>query len=261
MACLAGAALPGTAQSLVETAAVAWVYRNLVLAPPDFFNTRLLDGYVKLFGMLWADALGAGLLGGFQGQEFFPKLALLPSLLAMNVGVALVLGVVLGTISSGFTRIRERLSVAGVVLAVGAAEALLHVVLWAIHVHLRRQPTATVVLKSHLRAFLYDGTFLALCSLLLACLFAGFLSKLASPGRLFGGAAMLGFLQPLASRLFPKSSLFRARGEPWLVCCVALPPTGRAAQALASPRTTIRSTLCGQSIPAPTATGETRRPP
>ncbi len=147
LVCLAGAALLGVAQSLVETAAVAWVHRKLVLAPPDFFNTRLLDGYVKLMQLLSPDAFVAAPLGGFQGRGFFAKLALLPSLLAINVGVALVLGVVLGTIAGSSLRIGRRLSVARVALVLGAGEALLHLVLWAIHVHLPKEPTATVVLQ------------------------------------------------------------------------------------------------------------------
>ena len=85
----------GALQAVIETLLVAWLHRDLLVAPYRFFPTHAYDAFAKLY-FLVADHLPLPmLLDNFVPQGFLAKLAIAPELVAINAAVAIVVALVL----------------------------------------------------------------------------------------------------------------------------------------------------------------------
>lgn len=155
-------------QAVVETAAVAAIYSGLILAPLDFFDVRFYDGFAKIYFAVLELFGAAATPGMFIAQGIATKAAILPPLLAINVGVAAavaLLASVLGPAVGLASRSGRHLDARRLLWALIALELVVHLALWATNVHLPKAPTLMVVAKNYTRNFLYDGTIIALAVL------------------------------------------------------------------------------------------------
>lgn len=122
----------GIVQALVETAALALLHRDLLLPPYLFFPTHGYDAFTKLY-FLVAQPLGLpSLLERFLAQGVTAKAALAPELVAINVGIAGAVAVLLTPLSGwlGVGRGRQR-----PLLVMALACAVVHVAVWATAFH------------------------------------------------------------------------------------------------------------------------------
>lgn len=120
----------GTLQALVETFALAWLHRDLLLAPYRFFPTHAYDAFTKLW-FLASDALPLpSLLTEFVAQGFAAKLALAPELVAINLAVAIAAALVLAPVA-GVLGVGRGASVGRAVVVMAAFALVVHLALWA----------------------------------------------------------------------------------------------------------------------------------
>lgn len=118
----------GVLQAVIETLALAFLHRDLLLAPYRFFPTHGYDAFAKLY-FLVADKLHLPLLlQDFVVQGFAPKLALAPELVAINIAVATLVAFVLTPLAGLLGVGRRQAGEPG-----GRALALLVVVCMGIH--------------------------------------------------------------------------------------------------------------------------------
>ena len=86
----------GVIQSVVETLLIGALNSSYILAPGSFFNVKVYDGFTKLHAIA-AESLSLPTSGmNFMAGGFAAKLAILPELLAINIFVAALVGIVLG---------------------------------------------------------------------------------------------------------------------------------------------------------------------
>ncbi|RMD81125.1 MAG: hypothetical protein D6815_12545 [Candidatus Dadabacteria bacterium] len=157
--CIIAAVVLAAFQVLVETVALAWLYRGLLLPPREFFPQQCYDAFVKVYGWL-APLLGLPhLLDSFVGRGLLPKLAIGAPLLAMAVPVALLVGLAAGLLAC---LVRPRLSLRGALAALAAGELILHTATWLTTVYIPVEPTLRELARNFARNFLFDGTALAL---------------------------------------------------------------------------------------------------
>ncbi|MFN2375506.1 MAG: hypothetical protein ABR538_03150, partial [Candidatus Binatia bacterium] len=157
----------GVVQALVGSAALAWLYRDLLLAPYRFFPAHSYDAFAKVWFALAERLPLPVLLENFLGQGLAAKLALAPELVAINVAVAIVLALVLAPVAGlvGVGRV-DRGGRALVLLVIVALA--IHVAAWAAAFQAPETVTATRLLRAVLRDLRQGGAGLALLVLVMS---------------------------------------------------------------------------------------------
>ena len=161
----------GVMQALLESGLLAWLNRDLLLAPYRFFPTHAYDAFAKLWFLL-ADALPLPmLLVDFVGQGFTPKLALAPELVAINIAMAMLVAAVLAPVA-GWFGVGPGARPARAVVVVATACLAVHLVVWAAGFQPPESITAAKLLRAVARDLLQGGAGAALAVLALASLAA-----------------------------------------------------------------------------------------
>ncbi len=186
LAAVSAACALGVLQALVETVMVGGVYHDLMLAPRGFMGIRYGDGYSKV--LVWLRGL-LGLTpapGQFIGQGFAAKLAILPNALGVGLGMGILVGLSLAVLTLLLRREKTPRTAMGFVVLIAIFEAVVHLGLWAVNVHLPEQVTAFVAVRNFARNFIYDGTLLAMSALVigagLACLVVRWMGEVRTLG-------------------------------------------------------------------------------
>jgi len=153
----------GLAQCVLETLTVATLYSDLLLTPSTFFNTRMYDAYAKTYAWLAAPFGMPPIHNVFLGQGFVQKLAITPELLAVNLAVAVPLGILIGIVVTPLTsqETTTRGLAVRTVLAIAALSVLVHLVDWVVAVKLPVDPGLKEIARNLARNFLFDGTVIA----------------------------------------------------------------------------------------------------
>lgn len=152
----------GVIQSVLETLLIGALNSSYILAPGSFFNVKVYDGFAKLHAIA-AESLGLPTTGmNFMAGGFAAKLALLPELLAINIFVAAIVGIVIGIGLAPFVGSEPVRATRRLVFAVVLIELIVHVVLWAGGVHLPVDPSFNEITRNAARNLLYDGTLLSI---------------------------------------------------------------------------------------------------
>jgi len=163
----------GTMQAVIETLLVAWLNRDLLLAPYRFFPTHAYDAFAKIY-FLCADHLPIPLLlQSFVPQGFASKLALAPELVAINIAVATLVALVLApllTLASvgrpaeacHSDRLRRALGLIVVTCL------FVHIAVWAAAFQTPESATAFNLLRAVFRDVVQGGAGFAIAVLLMA---------------------------------------------------------------------------------------------
>ncbi len=197
-------------QAAIETVLLAWLYRNLLLAPYRFFTSQIYDGFTKLYFLLGERWSLPSLAGEFLAHGFAPKLAIGPQLVAAGISVALPLAFFLAVVV--WVAQRWRLSPDDRAGGSGAPEittlwglaflqAFVHIGLWLTRVKIPVDPTVVKVASNLARDAIYDGVCIALGVCLVAAVAAQLLLR--RQGRYLAvgsmvAAAVLGLWMALA---------------------------------------------------------------
>lgn len=182
----------GVVQALVETLAMAWLYRDLLLTPYRFFPTHSYDAFTKVWFIL-ADHFSLPLLlQNFVGQGFLAKFAIAPELIAINVAMAMLLALILTPVA-GLLGVNERSGVRRSVWLLAAVCVAVHAVAWALVFQAPESVTASKLLRSVGRDVLQGGGAEAGLILLVSTLLASLVisRRSATAAGLALGAAML----------------------------------------------------------------------
>jgi arylsulfatase A-like enzyme len=165
---LAAAALVlGVMQAVVESLLLAFLHRDLLLAPYRFFPTHAWDAFTKLY-FLAADRLPLPmLLQDFVGQSLAAKLVIAPALVAINAAVALVLAVVLAPLSLATRQGRER----DLALVVAAC-VVVHLACWTAAFQAPEVVTGFKLVRAVARDLLQGGAAMSLGVLALSAVLA-----------------------------------------------------------------------------------------
>ncbi len=155
----------GVLQAVVESVTFAVLYRELLFAPYRFFTVQSYDAFTKLYFLMAGVLPLPEVLDVFLAQGLWPKLALIPELVAVNVFVALLLACILAPFAS-WLGLGERLPgptfVVRTVVVVISLEVLVHLVVLATSVKVPMEPTVAKVARNLVRAAAVDGVVLAL---------------------------------------------------------------------------------------------------
>lgn len=159
---LAAAAVVGIVQALVETVALGWLYRDLLLTPYRFFPIHLYDAFTKIWFLICEhSSLSLPLLlQDFVGQGPLPKLAIAPELIAINLAMAVLVALLLAPVAGLFgvgqgSRPRRAL------FLVLATSAVVHVLVWASAFQPPEVVTAMKLLRAIARDILQGGVAVA----------------------------------------------------------------------------------------------------
>ncbi len=155
------ASVLGLMQALVGTFLVAWLYRDLLLAPYRFFPTHSYDAFTKLFFVGVDRGVLPSLLDGFVAQGAVAKLAIAPQLVAINLSVAIVLSLLLAPVAGLFGVGREVRPLRALALVVAVC-IVVHLAVWALAFHMPEAATASNVLRAAARDVLQGGLGVAL---------------------------------------------------------------------------------------------------
>ena len=157
----------GIVQAVLESALLAWLYRDLLVAPYRFFPTHAYDAFAKLWFALAQVIPLPMLLADFLGQGVAPKLALAPELVAINIAVAMLVAAVLAPVAGVFG-IGARSGPARAVAVVAGVGVLVHLAVWAMAFHPPESITVMKLARAVARDVLQGGAGLALVVLALA---------------------------------------------------------------------------------------------
>lgn len=168
--------LLGVVQALAETAALALLHRDLLLPPYAFFPTHLYDAFTKLYFLAAERMPLPGFLGHFLAQGVVAKGSLLPDLLAVNVGVAVVVASVLAPLGSLLGVGRSESSTASLrraVAVVALACAAVHLAAWAASFAMPAERSLFKIVRAIVRDFVQGGVLVSLAVLGAAWVAAG----------------------------------------------------------------------------------------
>jgi len=157
----------GVMQAILESALLAWLYSDLLLAPYRFFPAHAYDAFAKLWFLLAESLPLPGLLANFLGQGFAPKLAMAPELVSINIAVAVLIAAVLTPVA-GLFGIRPDSKPARAVAVLAALCVLVHLATWAVAFQPPETITAAKLLRAVARDVLQGGAGIALAVLALA---------------------------------------------------------------------------------------------
>ncbi|MFT5042138.1 MAG: arylsulfatase A-like enzyme [Hyphomicrobiaceae bacterium] len=141
-------------QAFVESLALGWLHRDLLLAPYRFFTTQAWDPAVKLYELFLVPAGFPDPLSDFVAQGAVGKLSLFPSLWAIGIlwGLLLVAGL------TAVVSMRSRSTSANFIVAlVVMVELVVHLVLWLPSVKIPLDPTLKSLAYNYARNAVYDG--------------------------------------------------------------------------------------------------------
>ncbi len=171
----------GTVQALVETLALAWLHRDLLLAPYRFFPTHAYDAFAKLW-FLASEALPLPpMLTGFLSQGIAPKLALAPELVAINLAVAVVLALALAPVA-GVVGVGRRDSMARAVALMAFVALVVHLAFWVAAFQSPEAITAKKLARQVVRDLVQGGAGLALFVLAVSAPAAGLVVRRGTAG-------------------------------------------------------------------------------
>ena len=163
---VAAALVLGLTQAIVETLAFTWLYRDLLFAPYRFSTVQNWDAFVKAYFALAEIVPFLRLSDTFGSPEFMSKAALLPTLLAINAAMAVVIAVVVTPLAllvwSEFGRFGYSKGTMVSVWLVAGTEVLINVVMWVRTVKIPTDLTITNVVSNLIHNAVENGT---ICSL------------------------------------------------------------------------------------------------
>jgi arylsulfatase A-like enzyme len=154
----------GLLQALLETLAIAILYRDLLFAPDRFFTLQIYDAFTKLYFLAAARVPLPGLLDSFLAQGFLAKAHVLPALTAINAAVSVLVAALLTPLAPLFgLRVglpRGRFTVRAVVATL-VVIAGVHIAIWLASVKLPLDPTLRSVMQNLGRDAVRDGVIVA----------------------------------------------------------------------------------------------------